>query len=139
MAGRLNELQSIVVPLGGAEAEPDRMGLDGDTPFPFQVHGVQALLGHLALGQRASHFKQPVGQRRLAVAGLGDNRGIPNVSGIRHGNFGAPVLGGGEPAGGRDTARPLRWSRALVSRKALSKPFENLAKGSYAFDLGKKF
>ena len=55
------------------------MRLDGDAALALQVHGVEDLRRHLALLQRAGHFEQPVGQRRLAVVDVRDDREITNM------------------------------------------------------------
>jgi len=49
------------------------MRLDGDAALPLQVHGVQNLIGHFALGERPCSFQEPIGQRRLAVVDMGDD------------------------------------------------------------------
>ena len=41
------------------------MGFDGDAALALQVHRVEHLLHHFALGQRAGHLEQAVRQRGL--------------------------------------------------------------------------
>jgi hypothetical protein len=49
------------------------VSLDRDAAFALQVHGVQDLLHHLALLQRAGGFQQPVGQRRFSMIDVRDD------------------------------------------------------------------
>ena len=60
----------------GAVVEPDGVGFDGDAALALQVHGVEDLLHHFALRERAGDFEQPVGQRRLAVVDVRNDREI---------------------------------------------------------------
>jgi hypothetical protein len=50
---------------------------DGDAALAFQVHGVENLLVHFALRQRAGHFEQTVGERGFAVVDVRDDAEIP--------------------------------------------------------------
>ena len=59
--------------------EPDGVGLDGDAALALEVHGVEHLLHHFALRQRAGVLEQAVGQRRLAVVDMRDDREISDV------------------------------------------------------------
>ena len=59
--------------------EADGVGLDRDPALALQIHGVEHLLHHFALGQRAGDFQQAVGQRRLAVIDVRDNTEIADV------------------------------------------------------------
>jgi len=45
---------------------------DGDAALALEVHGVEDLLVHFALGERAGHFEQAIGERGLAVVDVGD-------------------------------------------------------------------
>ena len=53
--------------------------LDRDAALALEVHGVEHLLAHLALGDRARDLEQAVGQRRLAVIDVRDDAEIANV------------------------------------------------------------
>ena len=52
------------------------MGFDGDAALALQVHRVEDLLHHFALRERAGDFEQAVGQRRLAVVDVRNDREI---------------------------------------------------------------
>ena len=55
------------------------LSLDGDAPLPFQLHGIQHLLGHLAIGQPATTLDKAIRERRFSVIDVGDNRKITYV------------------------------------------------------------
>ena len=61
------------------------MGLDGDAALALQVHGVEHLLHHFALRERAGDFEQAVGQRRLAVVDVRNDREIADEFAIHAG------------------------------------------------------
>ena len=56
------------------------MGLDGDAALALEVHGVEDLGLHLARLERTGELEKTVGQRRLAVVDVGDDREITNES-----------------------------------------------------------
>ena len=57
----------------------DGTGFDGDAPLPFQVHGVQHLLGADALVDGVALLQQPVGEGGLAVVDMGDDGKVADV------------------------------------------------------------
>ena len=63
------------------------MGLDGDAALALQVHGVEDLLHHFALRERAGDLEQTVGQRGLAVVDVRNDGEIPD-------EFAIHVVGG---------------------------------------------
>ena len=73
MAGRVHQVQRVGDAVLGRIGEPDGLCLDGDAAAPLDVHRIQHLLAHLALGERRSELDQPVGKRRLAVIDVGDD------------------------------------------------------------------
>ena len=56
--------------------QPHRVRLDGDAALALQVHRVEHLFHHFALRQRAGVFEQTVGERRLAVVDMRDDREV---------------------------------------------------------------
>ena len=79
---RVDQVQLIQFAVLGAVVQPDRVALDGDAPLAFQVHAVQDLLHHLALGERSRHLQQPVRQRRFAVVDVSDDGEVTDVLGV---------------------------------------------------------
>src|SRR5580658_5461325 len=62
--------------------QANAFGFDGDAAFALQVHGVEHLRMHFALGERAGKFQQAVGQRGFAVVNVRDDAEIADVLGI---------------------------------------------------------
>jgi hypothetical protein len=58
------------------------MGLNGDAALAFQVHGVQNLIHHFALGKRAGVFQQAIRKRGFPMIDVRDYREIPDKAGI---------------------------------------------------------
>src|SRR5690606_19899666 len=75
----VDEVQRIDFAVTGLVVQRGRLGLDGDTPFAFDVHGVEHLGRHFAVGQAATALNQPVGQSRLAVIDVGNDGKIADV------------------------------------------------------------
>ncbi len=54
------------------------MGLDRDAALALEVHVVEHLVFHLAFRQSAGQLEQAVGERRLTVIDVSDDREIAN-------------------------------------------------------------
>src|SRR4029453_10482462 len=65
--------------VAGLVLEAHGVLLDGDAALALEIHGVEELLGHLALGQGPGAFEKAVRERRLAVVDVGDDREISDV------------------------------------------------------------
>ena len=87
MPGRVDEVEHIGLAVSRLVVEADGLGLDRDAALALDVHRVEDLVLHLAVGDRAAKLDQPVGQRRLAVVDMRDDREIADVflGGCRHG------------------------------------------------------
>ena len=77
MPGRVDQVQLIFLAVLGRKRHRNRMGLDRDSAFAFEVHRIEDLLAHLAFLHRAGLLEQPVRQRRLAVVDVRDDAEIP--------------------------------------------------------------
>ena len=74
--------------------EADRLRLDGDAALALDVHRVEHLLDHVALGDGAGRLDQPVGERRFAMVDMGDDGEIADiVDGM--GRHACEIAGGG--------------------------------------------
>ena len=80
VAGGIDQVENILLPVVGPIDGADGLGLDGDAPLPLQVHIVQDLLLHLPLGQKAGHLDDPVRQGGLAVVNVGDNTKVADLA-----------------------------------------------------------
>ena len=77
--GRVHQVEHIIPPVFGAVFQPHGLGLDGDPALTLQIHGVEHLLLHLALGKAAAHLDQTVRQRGLAVIDMGNDGEIADM------------------------------------------------------------
>ena len=70
MARCVNHIQNIFFSILRLINRPDRLRLDGDAAFPFQVHVVQYLILHLALGQQACFLDDAVGKGGFSMINM---------------------------------------------------------------------
>ena len=85
VAGRVHQVELIGLAVLGLVVEAHGLRLDGDAALALDVHRVEDLLLHLAVGDVAAQLDQPVGQGRLAVVDVGDDREIADERGVGHG------------------------------------------------------
>ena len=86
VAGRVHEVELIGLAVQGLVCQAHGLGLDGDAALALELHGVQHLVPEFALGQAPAAFDEPVGEGRLAVVDMGDDREIADVGEIGHGS-----------------------------------------------------
>ena len=79
MAGRVHQVEGVGLAVGGLVGEADRLRLDGDAALFLEIHVVEHLAGHLAVGQAAAGLDQPVRERGLAVIDVRDNREVADA------------------------------------------------------------
>ena len=85
--GRINQIELIGLAVLRRVHHAHRVSLDGDAALPLQVHGIEHLGLHLARGERASEFQKAVGQSRLPVINMRDDREVAK-KGCVHGCWG---------------------------------------------------
>ena len=83
VAGGVDEVQAVLVPVARLVAERGRLRLDRDAALALEVHGVEHLRVHLARRQAAGALDDAIGERRLAVVDVGDDG---EVADVLHGN-----------------------------------------------------
>ncbi len=79
VSGRVDQVQNIGLAIVGDVMQAHGLRLDGDAALLLDIHVVENLLGHLAIGEAAGRLDQPVSQRRLAMVDMGDDRKIADV------------------------------------------------------------
>ena len=72
VARRVDEVDLVFLAVAAVD-HTHGTGLDRDALLALQIHGVEQLLAHLALGDGVRHLDQAVGQRALAVVDVGDD------------------------------------------------------------------
>ena len=79
MAGRVHQVQLVDLAVLRLVGQPDGLRLDGDAALALQVHVVEDLVGHLAVGERAGGLDQAVGQGGFPVVDMRDDREVADV------------------------------------------------------------
>ena len=85
MARGVDQVEGIVLPVGGAVGQTHGAGLDRDAALALEIHVVKDLILHDALLHRPALLDQTVGQGGLAVVDMGDDGKIPNDLLVDHG------------------------------------------------------
>ena len=76
MAGRIDQIEDVFLPILRAIGEAHGLGLDRDAALALEFHGVEHLLRHVPLRHHARFLKQPIRQRALAVVDVCDDAKI---------------------------------------------------------------
>jgi hypothetical protein len=76
---RVDEVQLVGVPVARLVQHADRLRLDRDAALALELHRVQDLRAHGARIHRAGHLEDAVGQRRLAVVDVRDDREVADA------------------------------------------------------------
>ena len=76
MPRRVHQVQHIGFAVLRRIGQAHGLGLDGDAALFLDVHRVEHLFLHLTVGQAAAMLDEAVGQRRLAMVDMGDDREI---------------------------------------------------------------
>ena len=82
MAGRVDEVEDVLLARRRRVVQPDRVRLDRDAALALEIHRVEHLRLHLARLQRAGELEEAIGQRRLAVVDVRDDREVADESRI---------------------------------------------------------
>ncbi len=79
VARRVDQVELIVLAVAGRVGDAHRLRLDRDAALALEVHVVEELLLHVARGDGAGALEDAVGERRLAVVDMGDDREVADV------------------------------------------------------------
>jgi hypothetical protein len=85
VAGRVDEVQDIGVAVLRGVFDADGVGLDGDAALALDIHAVEQLLLHVALGHGAGQLDQPVGEGGFPVVDMGDDGEVADAGEVGHG------------------------------------------------------
>jgi hypothetical protein len=75
MARRVDQVELVPLPL-----HPNRLRLDRDPALALELHRVEHLVPHLALGDGLRQLQDPVGEGRLAMVDVRDDREVANAA-----------------------------------------------------------
>ena len=101
VAGRVDQVQVVGLAVGGPVLDPHRLRLDRDPALALEVHRVEHLRLHFLRVDGAGDLEDAVGQGRLAVVDVGDDREVADAvhraerSMARTLGGRVPVVGGG--------------------------------------------
>jgi hypothetical protein len=82
VTGCIDQVQLILLAVLARIVKPHGMRLDGDAALAFEVHRIEHLLHHFALGEGAGELKQPVSESRLTVVDMRNDREIADELGV---------------------------------------------------------
>ena len=72
--GRVDQVQLVPLPV-----HAHRLRLDRDPPLALEVHRVEQLLAHVAVRDRVGHLEDAIGERRLAMVDVRDDREVADL------------------------------------------------------------
>ena len=84
VAGRVDEVQLVGLAVARRVVDAHRLGLDRDAALALEVHRVEHLGAHRPGVDGLRHLEDAVGQRRLPVVDVGDDREVADVCLVGH-------------------------------------------------------
>lgn len=84
MSRGIDKVQLIGFTVITGVGKGDAMGLDGNTAFAFQVHGIEDLLVHFSIRQSATDLDETVRYGRFPMVNMGDDGEISDVLQVGH-------------------------------------------------------
>ncbi len=85
MAGRVDQVQLVGLAVSLRVVEDAHcLGLDRDAALALEIHRVEHLRAHRARIDRVRELEDPVGERRLAVVDVRDDREVADVGLVGH-------------------------------------------------------
>ena len=79
VAGGVNQVQPVGLPVLRNVGERDRVALDRDAPFALELHVIEHLFAELPRPHTVARLDQAIGERRLAVIDMRDDAKVANV------------------------------------------------------------
>ena len=80
VARRVDEVERVLLAVARPVEQAHRVRLDRDPALALEIHRVEHLIDRLLGVHRAGEGQQAVGQRRLAVIDVGDDREIADAA-----------------------------------------------------------
>src|SRR5262249_37581344 len=89
--GGVDEVELVLEPVARLIGQRDALRLDRDAALALEVHRVEDLIFHLALGQAAAKLNESIGECGLAVIDVRDDREVADpihgVEALRAANY----------------------------------------------------
>ena len=79
VTGRVDQVEPVGLAILGGVLEPNGPGLDRDALLALEIHRIEDLTRHLPGVDRVCQLEQSIGQRRLPMIDMGDDREIPQT------------------------------------------------------------
>ena len=79
MTGRINKVELVNLAIDGGIVERDALGFNGNATLTLDIHGIEDLTVHFPLTKTAAKLNKTVGDGRLTVVDVGDDRKIANM------------------------------------------------------------
>src|SRR5436189_32421 len=119
MSGGVDQIEGVEVAVVRFVLQHHGAGFDGDAALTLQVHVVEHLLVHLAHLDRTRSLEQTIGERRLSIIDVGDDREITDELRVWHVARGSNTKRGtchpGFPRTSKFEVRTTNEERAAVS------------------------
>ena len=78
VARGVDQVEHVRPAIGAGPGQPDGLALDGDAALALDVHPVQVLGPHLAVGHHPGELQHAVGKRGLAVVDMRNDAEVPD-------------------------------------------------------------
>jgi hypothetical protein len=79
VARGVDEVEGIFAAVRRLVGQAHRLALDGDAPFPLDVHGIEDLVLEIPFRHDVGGLDEPVGEGRFAVVDMGDDAEISDM------------------------------------------------------------
>ena len=84
MAWGIYEVPLILFTVLRLVIQSHALGLDGDSPFALNIHGIKHLRSHFAFGQATALLDKTVCKGGFTVVNMGDDGKVSNVADVCH-------------------------------------------------------
>ena len=107
---RVDQVEKVRLTVLRPKPERGRLRLDRDPALALELHRIEHLGRHFAIGKATAHLDESISERRLAVVDVRDDRKIADVA-LRHHKKGCPR----HPSG----KRPLSYRKAVCQGRQI--------------------
>jgi hypothetical protein len=79
MSGGINQIEFKILTLSACIGQAHALALDGNAPFPLNIHGVQNLIAEMPLINKPGVLNEPIRQGRFTVVDMGNDTEISDM------------------------------------------------------------